>query len=170
MNHLVTPRLTLRPVGPQDEAAVVRGLNDLAISGWLAVVPFPYAPADFQSFLAGFARPGRTWTIEEAGRFAGILGLENATLGYWLMPEAQGRGIATEAAGAALTAHFAANGGDVASGHFLGNARSARVLQKLGFVEVSRDEKHSRAQGRVLPHVSLRLTEADFRSSAFTLR
>ena len=81
MHRLVTPRLVLRPVGVQDKAAVVEGLGDLAVSGWLSVVPHPYTPGDFDSFLADFAHPGATWTIEESGAFCGILGLESATLG-----------------------------------------------------------------------------------------
>lgn len=169
MDRLVTPRLTLRPVGPQDQAAVVEGLSDLAVTRWLAVVPHPYGAEDFRHFLEKVARPGATWTIEEEGAFAGILGLEGGALGYWLMPSAHGRGLATEAAGAALIAHFAGGGGEVASGYFAGNARSARVLGKLGFVEVARDEKLNRAQGQVLPHVTLRLTERAFRKSAFNL-
>ena len=165
----MTPRLVLRPVGVQDKAAVVEGLGDLAVSGWLSVVPHPYTPGDFDSFLADFAHPGATWTIEESGAFCGILGLESATLGYWLLPGAQGRGLATEAAGAALQAHFAAGGGPVASGYFEGNARSARVLGKLGFVEIARDKKFCRPMGVERPHVTLQLTEAAFRSSSFIL-
>ena len=59
---------------PEDEAAVVAGLNDLAVSGWLAVVPFPYGPADFQLFCNGLAKPGATFTIEDETGFVGIIG------------------------------------------------------------------------------------------------
>ncbi|NBZ86912.1 GNAT family N-acetyltransferase [Stagnihabitans tardus] len=169
MERIVTPRLTLRPVAPQDQAPVVAGLNDLAVSGWLSVVPHPYGPQDFEHFVTEIARPGRTWTIEEAGVFAGIVGLENAALGYWLMPSAHGRGIATEAAGAVLAAHFAAGGGDLVSGYFEGNQRSARVLGKLGFAETGRDVKFCRALGQDRAHVTLGLTERAFRLSAFNL-
>ena len=169
MELLATRRLVLRPVEAQDCDSIVVGLNDLAVSGWLSVVPFPYTAQDFAAFRDDFSHPGSTWTLLEAGRFAGILGLERATLGYWLMPAAQGRGIATEAAGAVLAAHFAGGGGEVASGYFEGNARSARVLGKLGFTETGRDVKFCRARDLDRPHVTLGLTAEAFGLSAFNL-
>ena len=168
-DRLTTKRLVLRPLGPQDCDPVVKGLNDLAVSGWLAVVPYPYAAADFDFFLTTVAQPGVVWAIEAEGLFAGIVSIEDDTLGYWLMPKAHGRGIATEAAGAALTTHFANGGGDAISGYFEGNHRSARVLGKLGFIEIGRDVKFCRALGQDRPHVTLGLTEDAFRQSAFTL-
>jgi len=167
--RLATPRLILRPVAPQDRAQIVEGLNDLAVSGWLAVVPFPYAPADFDFFLTEIAQPGVAWAIEAEGLFAGIVSILDVALGYWLMPLAHGRGIATEAAGAVVAAHFARGGGDLASGYFEGNARSARVLGKLGFAETGRDVKFCRALGHDRPHVILGLTAEAFRLSAFNL-
>ncbi|MCW1919983.1 GNAT family N-acetyltransferase [Rhodobacter sp. KR11] len=167
--RIETPRLILRPLGPQDQVCVLQGLNDLAVSSWLSVVPYPYVAADFQAFQTGMAHPGQTWAMTEAGRFAGVLGMENATLGYWLLPWAQGRGLATEAAGAALGVHFAGGGGEVGSGYFAGNARSAGVLAKLGFAEVARDVKFCRPMGQDRPHVTLRLTAQAFGLSAYNL-
>jgi RimJ/RimL family protein N-acetyltransferase len=167
--RIETPRLILRPVGSQDCAPVVAGLNDLDVSGWLAVVPYPYAAADFDVFLTEIAHPGVTWAIEAEGHFAGIVAIEDDTLGYWLMPAAHGRGIATEAAGSVLRAHFAQGGGAVVSGYFEGNHRSARVLGKLGFAETGRDVKFCRSLGQDRPHVIMGLTAEAFRLSAFNL-
>ena len=86
--ELQTARLTLRPVLPRDGPAVVAGLSDLAVSGWLAVVPYPYHAGDFDQFQTEYAKPGHTWTILEGETFAGIIGLEDDTLGYWLAPPA----------------------------------------------------------------------------------
>lgn len=158
-----TARLLLRPVQPGDQAAVVEGLNDLAVSGWLSVVPFPYQPEDFQMFLAVLARPGASFALQDDEGFAGIMALDKAKLGYWLAPRAQGRGYATEAARGLLGWHFALGGGPVSSGHFAGNHRSASVLRKLGFVETGRGDLPCRARGEVLPHVDLGLCEADYR-------
>lgn len=141
---------------------MLSGLNDLAVAGWLSVVPHPYGAADFRVFQADLAHPGATFAIESSAGFAGILGMEKAVLGYWLLPRAQGLGYATEAARAVLAAHFADGGGDVTSGYFEGNAASANVLRKLGFVETDRAEKFCRALGRMRPHVGLRLTRAGF--------
>jgi RimJ/RimL family protein N-acetyltransferase len=159
---LQSPRLTLRPVAPGDEGAVVDALNDLDVSGWLTPVPYPYAPADFHHFLNDYVVPGETFAVEDAKGFAGILGIEDDTLGYWFTPQAQGKGYATEAARAALAARFAESPDDVASGYFEGNLRSANVLRKLGFVAVGQGMRHCRALGIDRAHIDMCLTRDAF--------
>ena len=153
-----TERLTLRPVAASDEAAVVAGVGDLAVARWLAVVPHPYTSDDFRYFRAEIAVPGETFAIEESGGFVGIISLVDRVIGYWLHPGAQGQGFATEAGRCLVAAHFAASDAPLTSGYFEGNARSAKVLRKLGFVEVGRDLKHCRARDADLPHVVVHLT------------
>jgi RimJ/RimL family protein N-acetyltransferase len=160
--ELHTARLHLRPVAADDEAAVVACLNDIAVTGWLAVVPYPYFPADFQHFQTAYAVPGDTFAIADAEGFAGILGVEDRTLGYWFAPRAHGKGYATEAARAALAEHFADNPADIASGYYEGNSRSANVLRKLGFTETGRAMKHCRALACDRPHVDMTLTRDAF--------
>ena len=162
--QLETTRLRLRPVVASDEAAVVTHMNDLAISGWLSPVPHPYTAADFHAFATEIAYPGETFIIEDAQGFAGMIGA-GFTLGYWLAPRAQGQGYATEAACAVLAMQFAHDESTVASGYFVGNAASARVLAKLGFREIGRSLKPCRALGQERPHVDLLLTPADFESA-----
>lgn len=161
-NVIETARLRLRPVEAGDEAPVLAALNDLNVTGWLAVVPHPYTSEDFRQFQQTYAMPGQTYAVCRDGGLVGVLGVENRTLGYWFAPEAQGQGLATEAARAALAAHFTGTADDIASGYFEGNARSARVLHKLGFVETARDVKFCRALGTDRPHVTMRLTRAAF--------
>ena len=163
--ELKTARLTLRPVAPQDEGAVVAALNDIAVSGWLAVVPYPYFPTDFQQFQNDYAVPGATFAIDNQQGFVGIVGIEDRTLGYWFTPDHHGRGYATEAARAALAEHFAQDPKDIASGYFEGNTRSATVLRKLGFVETGRGPKYCRAMGIDRPHIEMLLTIERWRDS-----
>ncbi|HLQ17407.1 MAG TPA: GNAT family N-acetyltransferase [Tabrizicola sp.] len=160
--HYRTERLTLRPVAATDEAAVVAGVGDLAVSGWLAVVPHPYTASDFRAFQTTYAVAGETFAVDDAAGFAGIIGVEDGILGYWIAPHAQGRGYATEAARCLVAAHFAVTVTPLISGYFEGNERSAKVLAKLGFVEVGRDLKHCRARAADLPHVVLHLARRDF--------
>lgn len=155
--RIETARLRLRPVFAEDAGPVITALNEIGGAGWLARVPHPYGARDFLDFLEGFARAGESYAIEDADGFAGVLTCGGA-LGYWLARRAQGRGHATEAAGAVLAARFAAGGGDVVSGHFEGNAASARVLEKLGFVETGRRMVACRASAALRPHVDLVLT------------
>ena len=161
MDVIDTPRLRLRPVEPGDGPAIVAALDDLAVSRWLSVVPHPYTRADFEHYLANVARPGRSWTIIEDGRFAGLISLEDH-LGYWLMPAAQGRGLATEAARAVLAEVFLRSDDPVTSGHFSDNDRSGNVLRKLGFRETGRGPEPCRALGAEREHVDMKLTRGDY--------
>ena len=160
--ELKTARLTLRPVAPEDEGAVVACLNDLEVTGWLAVVPHPYSPADFRAFQQDYAVPGHTFAVGDAQGFVGILGIEDRSLGYWFAPASHGLGYATEAARAVLAEHFADDPADIASGYYDGNARSANVLRKLGFVENGRGMKFCRALGVMRAHVDMVLTQPGF--------
>ena len=160
-DRILTTRLRLRPVAASDEEAVVAALSDLAVTGWLAVVPHPYAPEDFRWFLGNMARPGETFAVEDDAGLAGIMGA-GRELGYWLAPRAQGRGYATEAARAILAEQLACDPQPVRSGYFEGNLRSARVLEKLGFVEVGRFPKFCRAMGCERPHVEMQLEPGGF--------
>jgi RimJ/RimL family protein N-acetyltransferase len=161
--ELQTARLVLRPLAADDEAALVAALNDAAVARWLSRVPHPYGPADFASFLPK-ATPGQVWAILDAEGFAGVIALEaDMEFGYWLAKRAWGQGLATEAARAVLSAHFAdAKAADVVAGYFVGNARSAHVLNKLGFAETGRGETTSLAREGAVPHVRLALSRADY--------
>ena len=160
--QLKTARLTLRPVAPEDEGAVVACLNDIAVSGWLSTIPHPYAPRDFTFFLIELAKQGETFVIEDSQGFCGIVGAEGGELGYWFAPRCHGQGFATEAARAVMAAQFGHKRKDWISGHFEGNTRSANVLRKLGFVETGRSTKHCRALGIDRPHIDMSLTRSAF--------
>jgi RimJ/RimL family protein N-acetyltransferase len=162
LHRYQTARLRLRPVAASDEAAVVAAISDIAVSGWLIPVPHPYSSQDFHHFLNKVAAAGEEFVIEDTEGFVGLIGLSNGVLGYWLDPRAQGRGYATEAARCLVAAHFADGAETLESGYFEGNARSARVLAKLGFTETGRDRRSCRALGIERPHVILQLPRAAF--------
>ena len=156
---------------------MVAGLNSFDVSRWLARVPFPYGAADFRTFLP-LAAPGVVWAIEDAAGFVGVVSLEvrgladapEDVIGYWLAEHAWGKGYATEAGRAVLDAHFSGGGGDVASGYFEDNLRSAGVLGKLGFVETGRARMASLTLGPDAPHVDLRLTAEAYRAASVSAR
>ncbi len=162
--EIKTARLWLRPVAAFDEAAVVAGMNDLDVSGWLSVVPYPYGAADFRHFAREIARPGETYAVDDDQGFAGIVRAGD-TLGYWFLPRCHGRGYATEACWAALSYQFADHAEPVMSGYFEGNGRSARVLEKLGFVETGRGMAFCRPLARDRVHVDLALLRPGFEAA-----
>lgn len=158
--RLQTARLTLRPVGPDDQAHM-RAAMSFDVARWLSSVPYPYGAADVQHFLTQVAVVGKTFVIEDALGFAGVVGVEGS-LGYWLAPRAQGLGYATEAARAVVSSRFLDDSSPIEAGYFAENDRSANVLRKLGFRQMGQGMKHCTALGAARAHVTTELSFADF--------
>ncbi|MFV0361252.1 GNAT family N-acetyltransferase [Tropicimonas sp.] len=157
---IITPRLILRPLRQSDGPAIVAGVGSLDVAKWLAVVPHPYGPGDAAEFLA-FANGRRDhWAITREGILIGVISTDGE-IGYWLTPEVWGHGYATEAAGAVADRWFAApDAGDLPARHKVGNRASARCLQGLGFVYTGHGMHRSRALGRDMPGLAMRLTRS----------
>ena len=164
--RIETPRLTLRPATPADRDDVVAGIGNLEVSRWLAVVPYPYGPADFDAWLGSDdAAPGRTWMMDLGGRVLGAVGL-GGHLGYWLKRPAWGRGIATEAVSAVLDARFHRARSPVIATVFDGNERSAALARRLGFVAADRVVRSSRALSQEVTATEYVLTRDRWRARA----
>jgi RimJ/RimL family protein N-acetyltransferase len=146
-----TERLTLRPAWPEDAPELASAIGHEAVVRNLARAPWPYPPEAAETFVSaprGPAEPSFLVFEHCAGalRLIGGMGIgplrgEPHELGYWITPDAWGRGYATEAGAAVLRAARAAGIRRVAAGHFVDNPASGRVLRKLGF----------RPTGRVAP-------------------
>ena len=149
----LTPRLTLRPGWPEDAAALAAAIGHASVVRNLARAPWPYAVADAEAFLMlprGAHEPRFQILKRDTARLIGGIGIDigganGDELGYWLTPDAWGRGYATEAARAVIAiARHALGLRRLHAGHFVDNPASGRVLTKLGF----------RATGRVVPRES----------------
>jgi RimJ/RimL family protein N-acetyltransferase len=158
-----TRRLTLRPRWPEDAAAITRAVAHESVVMKLAHLPWPYTQADAEAWLA-MPRPKIDATcliLEHCGdqpRLIGAIGIERRELthelGYWLTPDAWGRGYATEAGHAMIgIARHALGLRRLNAGYHQGNASSGNVLRKLGFRETGLGMRHSRALGRDVPSV-----------------
>lgn len=164
-----TPRLRLRELRQDDRDAIVSGLNQWDVTRWLTVVPFPYAAADATWWLGTVkpAVPGCAhFAIDKGDGLIGVVSIDDQ-LGYWLAKSHHGQGYMTEACAALLEWHFSVRPDDVvASGYHLGNAGSARVQQKLGFVATGvREMRFVRSQQREVEHIDTSLTKAQFEAS-----
>ena len=162
-DNIQTARLRLRRLQESDREAVTAIAGDLAVSRWLAVVPHPYAASDFDDFLDIARADPLLWMIEHDGRLVGAISGGDA-LGYWLAPAVWGRGLMTEAAQPVIARSFDAPTREamLADVHD-GNAASARVLAKLGFVVEGPVTSTCRALNRSeVPARRMRLTRADW--------
>lgn len=152
----IDAELWLSPLADADQDRIVRHLNDAQIARWMRQVPHPYGSTEFQTFLriadAAAEKHGTPvhFTIHLSGQgpvggfgFEQLCAGQSVEIGYWLGRAFQDRGIMTRVVPAAcryaieswqvkqLTAHV-----------FVGNAASARVLQKSGFVCEGLREQH----------------------------
>ncbi|MFC7473052.1 bifunctional GNAT family N-acetyltransferase/(deoxy)nucleoside triphosphate pyrophosphohydrolase [Dankookia sp. GCM10030260] len=145
---LRTERLTLRPLAPEDAAALHRLVNDWEVAKTLARVPFPYPRELADTWIASTwaqIAAGEAWHLaiigEENGaeHLVGCIGLtmardgRTAELGYWLGRRFWGRGMAPEAA--ARLCRWALANLDIAAiraSALKDNPRSQAVLARIG--------------------------------------
>lgn len=157
-----TRRLTLRPGWAEDAPAVSRAIGHEIVVRNLARAPWPYALGDARTFLSRPRGPSEAFFLilsHEADypRVVGGIGLDPCAagheLGYWLAPDAWGRGYATEAGRAVVDiARYALGLKRLVSGHFTDNPASGRVLAKLGFRPTGEIEaRYSAGRGRDVP-------------------
>lgn len=160
---LSTARLVLRPMGPDDAAAVQKWAGDFEVADTALNIPHPYPDGLADEWIA---MHGRAWregreavfaiTARADGTLMGAIGLagidarhRHAEMGYWLGRPFWNLGLATEAARAVLA--FAFDTLDlerVFAHHFVRNPASGRVLEKIGMVREGVLRAHVRQWGR----------------------
>lgn len=144
-----TQRLTLRPGWPEDAASLAQAIGHDAVARMLTRVPLPYRTDDAAAFLAlprGPHEPRFLIFAHDRGERPALVGGIGITpydagpeLGYWLAPDAWGRGYATEAGRAVVAmARHSLPITRLSAWHFIDNPASGRVLRKLGFQPTGR--------------------------------
>lgn len=141
-----TGRLVLRPLAQDDAPFIARTASKPEICRMIARAPqrFPVLAAEiFVTRTRLGERSGRCKvrmiTARTDGAPLGIIGIDVAgervfDFGYWMAPDAWGRGFVTEAGRAMIDTARAAGIARLTAGNFLDNPASSRVLDKLGFV------------------------------------
>lgn len=162
----LTKRLTLRPGWTEDAPALARAIGHEAVVRNLARAPWPYTLGDAEAFLAlprAADEPRFVIATRADARLIGGIALIREAdgvweLGYWLTPDAWGRGYATEAGRAVIEiARETMRLPHLRARHHVENPASGRVLRKLGFVETGRGRTFSLARGREVPSVEMAL-------------
>ncbi len=174
---LVTDRLVLRPLRPEDAEAMHRLVNDWEVTRTLAVVPFPYPRGLADEWIASTGEElarGDAYSLAITGRegeqetFVGVAGLRldrtarRGILGYWVGRRFWGHGVASEAAGR-LARWGLANldldrlAADVATD----NPASVAVLRRIGFRQTGTARKHFLARGGEVDVLTFEATRDD---------
>jgi RimJ/RimL family protein N-acetyltransferase len=137
----------LRSVRDADVPAITKACLDPEIVHWLPHLPQPYGVDDARAFIAqtteGHAL-GREVTlaiVDDDDALLGMVGVrlteDPPTVGYWLAPEARGRGLATAATRALSDWTFATLAPVRLALHAEpANHASRRVAEKCGFARV----------------------------------
>lgn len=136
----------LRAPGPADVDRIDALCQNPAIQEW-TTVPSPYSREDAASFVSGFVGDGwargssLNWAVRDAAddTLLGMVGLGldgagSAEIGYWLAPEARGRGLMSRSVDLVLDAAFGRLGlVRVFWRAFVGNGASRAVAERAGF-------------------------------------
>jgi RimJ/RimL family protein N-acetyltransferase len=157
-----TERLLLRPGWSEDAPALFQAICDPRIVRNLALAPWPYSFEHAVTFLTRERGPRDASLLiflrtAGAPRLAGGIGVHRLPsgedeLGYWIARPFWGQGIATEAGRAMIAnARHSLRLKRLASGHFLDNPASGRVLAKLGFKPIGTERRYSAGRGAEVP-------------------
>ena len=146
--ELKTKRLILRDLKEEDTSILAELINDLDISKFLALVPFPYSIDDAKWFVNKCIsdqnqnpRTSYELAITIDNNLVGVVGLTKvddfngtATLGYWLAKKVQRQGIMTEAVNELIRFAFIdLNLNRLNVEAFVDNVASNALIKKLGF-------------------------------------
>jgi RimJ/RimL family protein N-acetyltransferase len=182
--RLETKRLVLRPWKRGDLGDLAEGLDDLKVSKWLALVPYPYSRAEARGWIrhcsTGARKPATNRASHEfaielksSGRVIGGVSLDRvdraqgtACGGIWVAAAHHGMGYGTEAYAERSRFAFEELGlRRIESGYFRGNEASARMHRRLGYRKegVRTEGLLCRADGKCKDEVIVALLRSDWR-------
>jgi [ribosomal protein S5]-alanine N-acetyltransferase len=148
--RLTTKRLILRPPTPKDIPDVVKNINNLNVSRWLTVVPYPYKNKDARKWIEKQKEKSKK-KLRDSYQFSieikseriiiGGIGIHNidktqdtATIGYWLGEKYWRQGYGSEALRAILDLAFnKLKLRRLEAEIYKNNPSSGKLLKKYGF-------------------------------------
>lgn len=167
--RLESKRLVLRDIQAGDVEGIARYANNLGVSRFMQLLPYPYLPADALVWLnhcaaeqaKGAARESFSLAVclKDGGELVGGISLNKfdrsqgtAGMGYWLGEPYWRKGLMYEAASAMLLFAFGELGVrrmDISAA--VENEASNALIRKLGFVQegVARQKLVPKATGKV---------------------
>ena len=173
---ITTERLLLRPLRPDDAAALHRLVNDWAVVRNLTRLPFPYPRELADEWIASTAKQIEEGTgfhlaitgPDEGAELLGCIGLRldltprTGNLGYWVGRRFWGHGVATEAVTRLARWALANLDLDLLVAQVAqDNPASCAVLRRAGFRETGRGEESFLARGGKHPVLKFEVTRDD---------
>jgi RimJ/RimL family protein N-acetyltransferase len=142
---LTSDALALRPWrnDEADVATVLLASTDAAVTRYSPSISKVSSVEDARAWLAARTEPDRIdWAIEVEYQTVGRVGLawirdetSEAEIGYWLLPQARGRGTLTSAVRLMTAWAFGSGGfGRLEIRHLLDNDASCKVAERCGFL------------------------------------
>ncbi len=177
-----TERLLLRPLEMKDAKDVTGNVNNLNVTKWLLVVPYPYRLKDAKDWIESQTKKKKekprkdyTFGIEllEERRVIGAIGLHKvdryqgkADVGYWLGERYWKMGYGSEALEAVIEFAFGRlKLRRLEAGVFPRNPSSGKLLEKFGFkIEgFKREGVRCKADGKIKDEYIYGLLKREYR-------
>lgn len=148
--NITSSRLNLRPLRKSDAQRVFECIQDPRIHRNVGRIPADQTIEQTELFISNSQSQFDDGTafvfgvIEVGQNLIGVIGgsftqYASFDFGYWLAPEAWGKGYATEASAAFMDWVVRKHGVKAfTAGHIDDNPASGRVLEKLGFIHAGR--------------------------------
>jgi len=173
---LITKRLILRPVDKKDASDVVENVNNINVSKYLAVVPYPYSKKNAYSWITRKKKNNDFSFViaqKKDNRVIGAIGLhkldndvKKAEIGYWLGEKHWGNHIMSEAVDAILKLGFnKLKLNRIDAKVFAENTPSAKLLLKFGFQKEGylKQSGYSKAANKVYDDVVYALLKSEYK-------
>ena len=155
--EIQTKRLLLKKPMNIDKPMLIHNLNSWDLVKWLSYVPYPYSSKDADTWINDIVKKDKyNFNIYLNNKLIGGMGLTRAKdykfeFGYWLGMEYWGNGYATEAGVALFNKASDLNPNNFIATYMKENLASGRVLEKLGFYNVSESLKYSLSRKEKIP-------------------
>lgn len=179
--EIETQRLTLRPLKISDSESIAENANNLEVSKWLFLLPYPYTVKDAESWIKETIEKWKKEKkesydfgieLKETKQVIGGCGFGSvngysATVGYWIGEKYHRKGLGSEMLKA--LPEFAFNElklKRIKATVFPGNPSSGKLLEKFGFEKegLARKSKVCKADGKVKDEIIYGLLREEFKS------
>lgn len=177
-----TKRLKLRNLRKSDAKDIVENINNLNVSKWLILVPYPYTKKDALWWINKTQKESResprknyTFGIElsREKKIIGAIGIDSVNeyqgignVGYWIGENYHKKGYGSEALEKILDfAFFKLKLRRIEAGVFAENPSSGKLLEKFGFKQEGLRVKarKSKADGKIKDEILYGLLKEDYR-------